>query len=107
MTINVVRLISGEELVADVNRGAGPMVDYIPPANWVLSKPWQLHVQTDEKGNPHMGLSPMLPLAVKDELTIAHDKIMFMYEPVQGIIDNYKQASSPIAMPNTPGIILP
>lgn len=69
--IKCLRLINGEEIVANVESIEGGVILHDPAA---------LIMQQDN-GRPSMGLADYLPLTDSKKITIAVDHVLFVYDP--------------------------
>lgn len=91
MTVKLLRLTTGEMLLADTTILHEQGV-------YQLKKPaWIAQVAKGE-----FALVPWLPLAKEDQVTIAADKIIYCTEPETGILNEYSTAfGSGLVMPNS------
>ena len=77
----VIRLVNGEEIVADASRSEISGV--------VLKNPAALVVQAGRDGRPSVGLADYLMFSEKKEITISDEHILFSYEPTTDIKNAY------------------
>ena len=77
----VIRLVNGEEVVADASRSEISGV--------VLKNPAALVVQAGRDGRPSVGLADYLMFSEKKEITISDENILFSYEPNTDIKNAY------------------
>ena len=77
----VIRLMNGEEIVADASRSEISGV--------VLKNPAALVVQAGRDGRPSVGLADYLMFSEKKEITISDEHILFSYEPNTDIKNAY------------------
>ena len=77
----VIRLVNGEEVVADASRSE--------IAGVVLKNPAALVVQPGRDGRPSVGLADYLMFSEKKEITISDENILFSYEPNTDIKNAY------------------
>lgn len=89
MSVKLIRLTTGEMLLADVT---------IEKDAYTLKKPaWIAQVKPGE-----FALVPWLPLAKEDVVTINGDKVIYCLEPETGILNEYNTGfGSGLLMPNS------
>ena len=94
MAIRMLRLKSGEDVVADIDENQ----EYI-----MLENPAQVGPMGDPKGgNIQMGFGPWVPFNKGKTVEIPRDWVVFIIEPADDIVDNYRQAfGSGIMVPPT------
>ena len=94
MAIRMLRLKSGEDVVADIDENQ----EYI-----MLENPAQVVPMGDPKGgNIQMGFGPWVPFNKGKTVEIPRDWVVFIIEPADDIVDNYRQAfGSGIMFPPT------
>ena len=94
MTIKGIKLVTGEEVVADVeNSGDG---------RFKLTNSVQLRMVPPQVqgGSPSMGFVPFPPFAEqKQSILIEPLHVAYTYDPVEDIVDNYKQTFGGIITP--------
>ncbi len=101
MSVEVVKLVDGTELVAEVNKG---------PNVWTLSKVAVIQVGEDpnQPGRPVLGIAPGIPLSrdpIKTELNIDEKHVLYSYEPNAQLVSVHRQTfSSIITAANMPGL---
>lgn len=78
----VIRLVNGEEVVADASRSS-------EISGVVLKNPAALVVQAGRDGRPSVGLADYLMFSEKKEITISDEHILFSYEPNTDIKNAY------------------
>ena len=86
--IKLLRLTSGEEIIAEVDTSDGNQVEI---KDAIIMIP---------AGEGKIGFMPFKPYTkAKDGLTIRSKDIMFMVDPIDSLIDQFKSARSGITMP--------
>lgn len=92
MNVRLVRLITGEMLLADTTDNGSTLT---------LKKPaWIAQVKPGE-----FALVPWLPLSKEESVTIDSSKFIYCVEPETGILNEYSTAfGSGLVMPNSGGI---
>jgi len=86
--IKLLRLTSGEEIIAEVDTSDGNQVEI---KDAIIMIP---------AGEGKIGFMPFIPYTkAKDGLTIRSKDIMFMVDPIDSLIDQFKSARSGITMP--------
>ena len=96
MSVMLVRLTTGEDIVAEIIENENT-VTFENPA--VL-----MPMRDTGGGNVQMGFAPWVPFAAssKIKVEIGRDKVMFIVEPNSDIANNYRQAfGSGIVVPKT------
>ena len=100
MTVQVLKLISGEEVLGDAEQLQG---------EWQIINPVAISIVRGKDGGPNVGLAPF-PLhapQVKDsKIAIPLTSVVYSYVPAEDFIANYNQIfGSGIVLPKTPQII--
>lgn len=95
--IQLIRLTSGEEIIADVDLNGIDTETIIMKEAIVLIP----------AGEGKIGFMPFMPYSKAAESGIEVDLkfVMFMVEPMESLIDQHRQAHSKIEIPNAGGII--
>ena len=93
MSIKLLRLKSGEDIVADVEEGDDSVT---------LLDPAQIIPMGDPRGgNVQMGFGPWVPFSNSNKIDIPRDWVVFIAEPAKDIENNYRQAfGSGIVVPD-------
>lgn len=96
MNVKLIKMQSGEDVVADLLREDG---DRLVIANPIVMVP---------QGDGQVGFAPWSPFLSDDvkELAIRESYTVYVADPKQGVIDNYKQIFSPIITPGGAGKII-
>jgi len=90
MSVKLLRLTTGEILLADTTENGSSSVTLKKPA-------WIAQVKPGE-----FALVPWIPLAKEDVVTINNDRIIYCLEPETGILNEYNTAfGSGLVMPNS------
>ena len=84
MTTKSFKLVSGEEIIADVVNSTSDFVQLKNPMVMVIV------------GEGQLGMMPWLPLAEKPEVMIKEVNILLSYIPKQDLINHYKRQSGGI-----------
>ena len=89
--IQLIRLSSGEELIADVDLNSAP-------ADTVIVKDAIVLIPA---GEGKIGFMPFMPYTkAKDGVEIDTKWIMFMVDPIQEMVEQHRNATSQIAIPD-------
>jgi hypothetical protein len=97
--ILIIRLISGEEVIADMSSAES----YV-----TLKAPASIIIQTGRDGRPSMGLADYLMFSDNKEIRISIQHILFSYAPNADIRNAYNSAfGSGIVVAKTTGNIIP
>lgn len=83
--IVIVRLLSGEEVLCDLQDSETEGFVLLKHPTQIASGP------NPQTGQVDVHMAPLLGLAAKKEIKVAADKIMFAYEPVEDIKDKFDQ----------------
>ena len=90
--VKVLRLSTGEDVIAKVDRGA----DY-----FTLEKPFVIIPQQMGPGKPvQLMMSLYNAFGKGDKVEVAKDKVVFMTDPKDEIRNSYEQNTSKILTPN-------
>ena len=82
MALKLIRLKSGEDIIADVLEDDGSSVK--------IKEPCVLMPMGDSRGNKiQMGMVPWMPFSHGQEFTLSHDWIVLLTTPNEEIEDNY------------------
>jgi hypothetical protein len=93
--IKLIRLTSGEEIIAEIDDQEGEK--YITIFDPIVLIP---------AGEGKIGFMPFMPYTrAKDGMVLPRQVIMFMVEPIDALIDQFKTAKSGIVTPQTQKII--
>jgi len=96
MNVKLIRMNSGEDVIADlINEEAEVLV----VSNPIVLVPGQ---------GGTLGFAPWSPVLSPDvkEIYIRSDYVVFMSEPNEDVVNNYNQIFSPIVTPSNTGLIL-
>jgi len=96
MNVKLIRMNSGEDVIADLIRQEAETL--------VLSNPIVL---VPGQGGT-LGFAPWSPVISPDvkEIIIRSNYVVFMSEPNEDVVNNYNQIFSPIVTPGSKGLIL-
>jgi len=84
MSIKLLRLKSGEDIVADIDENEDTVT---------IENPAQIVPMGDPRGgNVQMGFGPWVPFSDDKQIEISRDWIVFITEPAKDIVNNYRQA---------------
>jgi hypothetical protein len=100
MTIQILKLITGEDVLGDSEIQSG---------QWQVTNPVAIQIVRGKDGGPNVGLAPF-PLhapQVKDaKIAIPTSSVVYSYVPAEDFINNYNQIFGVgIVLPKTPQII--
>ena len=94
--IKIIRLSTGEDVIAKVDEGSGETVE--------LKNPFVIIPQQSAPGQPiQLMMSLYNALGKSDTITLSKDKIVFMTDPKDEILKSYEQNTSRII--KAPGLI--
>ena len=97
MKVQLIKMQSGEDVVADLVRIEGR--DNVVIRNPIIIVPQQ---------GGQVGFAPWSPFMSDDvdELKVAYSYVVYISEPKEAVIENYKQIFSPIITPGGSGKII-
>jgi hypothetical protein len=93
MSIEILRLRSGEDIIGDIV--SGPDRDNIRIDNPAVVLP----MSRDKEGVIQLGLSPWIPYTIDEEITIPTDWIVTRVKPTDTLADSYCQMYGKIMTP--------
>ena len=92
--IKLIRLTSGEEIIAEVD---GPNGTIVTIFDGIILIP---------AGEGKIGIMPFMPYTKANEgIPIPQRAIMFMVDPIEDLITKFKEARSGLALPNQQKIL--
>ncbi len=96
MNVKLIKMQSGEDVVADLLREEGDRL--------VISNPIVMVPQ----GQGQVGFAPWSPFLADEvkELSIRESYTVYISDPKEGVIANYKEIFSPIITPSNAGKII-
>ena len=103
MTVKVWRLSSGEEIIGE---DVSPDDQYNAVS---IKNPAIIQLMQEHPGSqPQMGMGPLLPMAKKDtaSVTISKNAIMYEYEPLEGLANEYNAMHGGLVTASTPSLII-
>ena len=99
MNIKLVKILGGEDLIADVVENSGTIV---------IKNPVRVVVMPSASGqSPNVGFAPWAPFSKQTEFLLDRDHIISIMEPIDEFVQQYKMAVSPIVTPPQSKLILP
>lgn len=99
-TIKLIRLITGEEILAEVVVDSGYKLTIKNPLRVVVVP------SKSSPNNPTVGLAPWAEFSDDESFTIDLDKILVIMNPVKEFVSQYNSVFSGIITP-TSGLVLP
>ena len=84
MAVKLLRLKSGEDIIADIMAESAEIVK--------IKNPAMLMPMSDGRGNQvQVGLAPWMPFSEAKEFELPRDWVLLTTEPAQDIVNNYNQ----------------
>ena len=84
MAVKLVRLKSGEDIIADIMAESAEIVK--------IKNPAMLMPMSDGRGNQvQVGLAPWMPFSEAKEFELPRDWVLLTTTPAQDIVNNYNQ----------------
>ena len=100
MTVQVLKLITGEDVLGDAEITSG---------EWYITNPVAISIVRGKDGGPNVGLAPFplhAPQTKGTKIAIPLSSVVYSYVPAEDFITNYNQIfGSGIVLPKTPQII--
>lgn len=112
LNVKLIRLITGEELMAEVIDQPSKLMESTPfsvdPTKVTIKNPIRVVVmpQRDPKAPPSIGFAPWLEFAEDKIIELDRSHILFIVTPVKEFINQYNSLFSAIITPTTK-LILP
>jgi|TARA_B100000927_G_C16138259_1_gene338210 hypothetical protein len=89
--IKIMRMFTGEDVIADVNEGAEGVT---------CKKAFAIIPMQAQPGKPvQLMMTPFMPYSADEEIVIHKDKIVAMVKPKPDILKSYEQNTSTILSP--------
>jgi hypothetical protein len=99
MNIKLVKLLSGEDLIADVN---------VVVTRLNMKNPLRVVVMPSAAGqSPNVGFAPWAPFSKDTDFKLDMAHVLAIMEPVDEFVQQYKMTVSPIVTPPQSKLILP
>jgi hypothetical protein len=98
--IKLIRLITGEEIIATIISSEFGVVKFENPIRIVVIP------GKSTPNNPTIGFAPWAEFTDDKEFTIDKNHVLAIMEPIKQFVDQYKSTFSKIIQPQTSGIIL-
>jgi hypothetical protein len=100
MTIQILKLITGEDVLGDSEILSG---------KWYVTNPVAIQIVRGKDGGPNVGLAPFplhAPQVKDNKIAIPVSSVVYSYVPAEDFINNYNQIfGAGIVLPKTPQII--
>lgn len=91
--VKIVRMSTGEDVISTVDKDS--------VGNYTMKKPFVIVPTQSAPGQPvKLMLTPYMPYAEDDKITISADKVVTSVKPKKDILDSYNQNTSSILTPN-------
>ena len=99
MNIMITRLITGEEILGEVESSSDA-------ENCNITNPTQVSAMPNpQTGNVDVHMGPFAPLSAQKTITLSRRNVLCQYEPVVDIKNKYSSMFSGIILPKNSGII--
>ena len=99
--IQIVRLISGEDIIAEVDIISEDMVNF---KNAIVAV--AMPARPGERG-PNVGFAPWQPFSKSRDFTIDRAHVISINEPLDDFVTQYQAMNSNLALPSKNKLILP
>jgi len=91
--VKIVRMSTGEDVISTVDKDS--------VGNYTMKKPFIIVPTQSAPGQPvKLMLTPYMPYADDDKITISADKVVTSVRPKKDILDSYNQNTSSILTPS-------
>lgn len=84
MNVKLIRMVTGEDLIAEV------LVQ--TDQNITIKNPCVIILRPTQSGNANISITHWVPYAESNEFTLALDRTVFVVEPAQDLLNNYNSA---------------
>lgn len=99
MNIKLVKLLSGEDLIADVYENSETII---------IKNPVRVVVMPSAAGqSPNVGFAPWAPFSKDTDFKLDMAHVLAIMEPVGEFVQQYKMTVSPIVTPPQSKLIIP
>lgn len=99
MNIKLVKLLNGEDLIADVN---------VVVTRLDIKNPLRVVVMPSAAGqSPNVGFAPWAPFSKDTDFKLDMAHVIAIMEPVEEFVQQYKMTVSPIVTPPQSKLIIP
>lgn len=96
MDVKLIRMSTGEDLIAEV----------VDTTNYLKVKnPCIVLIQPTETSRANINITHWVPYAADKEFEISFDHVIFMIDPADDLLNNYKAAFSPLILAKQQDII--
>ena len=96
MDVKLIRMSTGEDLIAEV-------VD--TTTHLKVKNPCIVLIQPTETSRANINITHWVPYAAEKDFEISFDHVIFMIDPADDLLNNYKAAFSPLILAKKPDII--
>ena len=96
MNVKLIRMATGEDLIAEV-------VD--TTNHLVVKNPCIVLIQPTETSRANINITHWVPYAAEKDFEISFNHVIFMIDPADDLLNNYKAAFSPLILAKKPEII--
>ena len=91
--VKIVRMSTGEDVISTVDKDS--------VGNYTMKKPFVIVPTQSAPGQPvKLMLTPYMPYAEDEKITISADKVVTSVKPKKDMLDSYNQNTSSILTPN-------
>lgn len=91
--VKIVRMSTGEDVISTIDKDS--------VGNYTMKKPFVIVPTQSAPGQPvKLMLTPYMPYADDDKITISADKVVTSVRPKKDILDSYNQNTSSILTPS-------
>jgi len=96
MEVKLIRMSTGEDLIAEV-------VD--KTNHLTIKNPCLVLIRPSETGTASVNITHWVPYAAEKDFELNFDHVIFMIEPADDLLQNYKAVFSPLIMPKQQSVI--
>lgn len=91
--VKILRMVTGEDVIARISKDS--------VGNYTLEKSFVIIPRQTAPGQPvQLMMTPYVPYADEDTVTVAADKVVTSVKPKEDILKSYQQNTSSIITPN-------
>jgi len=96
MEVKLIRMSTGEDLIAEI-------VD--KTNHLTIKNPCLVLIRPTESGTASVNITHWVPYAAEKDFELNFEHVIFMIEPADDLLQNYKAVFSPLIMPKKPTLV--
>ena len=96
MEVKLIRMSTGEDLIAEI-------VD--KTTHLSIKNPCLVLIRPTESGTASVNITHWVPYSAEKDFELNFDHVIFMIEPAEDLLQNYKAAFSTLIVPKKPTLV--